>query len=95
MSENKNGFRNLLYAFVAGGVTGAVITMLLSPSTGDGARDKIGELLEALKETAGEKQEKEPETEAAVQAPDRGRKSELAEEIRRRKEHLFGKTDLG
>ena len=92
MAENENGNMKLIGAFVAGGLAGAALAiLLLTPAAGEEIRAKLGDLLDALKEKAGETPA--PEADAVKLAADREHRNKLAEEIRRRKEYLFKKTE--
>ncbi|MDO8805907.1 MAG: YtxH domain-containing protein [Elusimicrobiota bacterium] len=90
MTENKNRYTMLLAAFIAGGLTGAALAILFAPRAGEEIRSKLGGLLETLKEKAGEAPAGD-----ALPAADMEQRGKLAEQIRRRKEKLFGKAGLG
>jgi len=91
MNENKNGYEKLLIAFVAGGMVGAGLAILLAPREGGEIRGKLCDLLDALKE----KTAVAPAADAPEPPPGIGKRAGLAEEIRLRREQLFGKTDPG
>ena len=89
MAENKNGNVKLIGAFVAGGLVGAALAILLAPAAGEETRVKLGDWLDTLKEKVGEA----PEADAVKLTADREHKDKLTEEIRRRKEYLFKKAE--
>ena len=89
MTEGENNCLKLAGAFVAGGLIGAALAVFLAPAPGEETRVKIGDLLEMLKEKAGEA----PEAPAAKFTADSEHGDKLAEEIRRRKEYLFRNAD--
>jgi gas vesicle protein len=48
MSEKDNG-SGMLYAFVAGGIIGAVFALLYAPASGEETREKIGDWMASTK----------------------------------------------
>lgn len=98
MAENENRYEILLAAFVAGGLLGAGLAILFAPGPGEENREKLSILLRGLKENGGGTPQAPPGKEAGGPAahpppPVRAKLNKLAEEIRRRKERLFGKGD--
>jgi len=48
MAESENGTGKLIGAFVAGGLIGAALAILLAPEAGEETRVKLGEWLDTL-----------------------------------------------
>jgi len=85
MAESENGTGKLIGAFVAGGLIGAALAILLAPEAGEETRVKLGEWLDTLTE----KTEEAPAADENNRTANREHRSKLAADIRHRKEYLF------
>lgn len=88
MSSDRDEFGAFLVGFIVGGLTGAVVSLLFAPQSGEETRALIREKSIELRDKASETAEEALARAEAAAAEARSRAEELAKDIRSRGEEI-------